>query len=459
MPTHERPTDGANLSSLAPSTEKPTWPAAMGDLPDELLKMLVKLVVKGEPGSVGLISLSDASKGMRAAMHRVAPDVLRVSLPQTVSTETLVQWMWRDRVIASEVLAVPRQREASVAILSRLVDLSKLARSEKVSEKERAIARKLIDTARPDLLASLRNATVGEQGTLMYREPDALADEVIERLKGPTKKEGSARNAGEADRMSQGAYDPIPSLGGELKRAVDGFIRNEIERADLIKKHGPLCLWDVSAVKTFYFTCSVLFSSDLFWDTSSVTIMGGTFRANAQFKGYIGTWDVSNAGNMMGMFYEAGIEDSGIGSWNTKSLTSAWKMFKGAKGLSKDLDLSRWTFGPKPNLSSMFEGSGIVDCGIGNWDVSQANTRDMLKDANKFTGFMSLKPPKWPTEPSNDKVLQANVPKAQQRPFGAAAFGAHTSASRAQMTLQARIAGILADLARDGRVSSRSKQK
>ena len=98
-------------------------------------------------------------------------------------------------------------------------------------------------------------------------------------------------------------------------------------------------------------------------------------------------------GNMKGMFYGAGIEDSGIGSWNTKSLSDAWRMFKGAQGLSKDLDLSKWTFGPEPDLSSMFAGSGIVDCGIGNWDVSQANTRDMLKDANKFTGLTSLKPP------------------------------------------------------------------
>jgi hypothetical protein len=82
---------------------------------------------------------------------------------------------------------MPRQREASVAILSRLVDLSKLARNEKVSGKAGAIVRKLIDTAHPSLLESLRNATVGSQGARMYRDPDAavLADEVIGRLKRP----------------------------------------------------------------------------------------------------------------------------------------------------------------------------------------------------------------------------------------------------------------------------------
>jgi hypothetical protein len=206
-PKNGKETGGANLrASLAPSTGRPKWPAAMADLPDELLRMLVKLVVKGEPDSAGLLSLSDASKGMRAAMHRVIPDVLRVSLPQTVSTEKLVRWMCEDSALAAEVLAMPRQREASVAILSRLVDLSKLARREKVSEKERAIARKLIDTARPDLLESLRNATVGQQQ--MYPKPDALAREVIEKLKGR-------------------GYEKIMNAQGELSDRSSLFLRDE----------------------------------------------------------------------------------------------------------------------------------------------------------------------------------------------------------------------------------------
>lgn len=372
----------------------------------------------------------------------MTPDVLRVSLPQTVSTGTLVRWMCEDSALAAEVLAVPRQRVASVAILSRLVDLSKLARSAKASEKERAIARKLIDTARPDLLESLRNATVGQQR--MYHGPDALAVTVIERLKGR-------------------GYEKITMAPLALSGRINEFIRDEGgARARLIETYGPLCLWDVSGHENLSLMFSVLlggtsYSSDLFWDTRSARTMANMFLYNAQFKGYIGTWDVSNTESMFGMFCWAEIEDSGIGSWNTKSLSNAQSMFKGAQGLSKDLDLSRWTFGPEPNLSSMFEGSGIVDCGIGNWDVSQANTRDMLKDANKFTGFASLKPPKWPTKPSdNDKVLKANVPDDRKRSFGAAAFGTPTSASSAQMTQEARIARILENLARSGRGSSSS---
>jgi hypothetical protein len=152
--------------------------------------------------------------------------------------------------------------------------------------------------------------------------------------------------------------------------------------------------------------------------------MRSMFLHNAQFKGYIGTWDVREVKDMGTMFQGAGIEDSGIGSWNTKGLSSARSMFKGAQGLSEGLDLSRWTFGPNPNLSSIFEGSGIVDCGIGNWDVSGAKTDGMLMGADKFTGFMSLKPPKWPNSDDNNKVLQANVPEARRKSFVHAGFGA-----------------------------------
>jgi hypothetical protein len=358
----EGPADGANEKA----------PAAIADLPDEILEKIVKLVVKGEPGSAALISLSDASTQMRGAVPRVISDALLVSLPQTVSTERLVRWMCKDSVLAADVLAKPRQREASVAILSRLVDLSELARSAKASEKVRALVRELIGTAHPALLESLRNATVGSQGTLMYPDPSALARDVIERLKGR-------------------GYDKIPLEPLALSNRIDEFISDKSgARARLIETHGPLCLWGVSGHTNLSFAFWVTplegigFSSDLFWDTSSVTNMRSVFLNNAQFKGYIGTWDVGSVVSTDSMFHGAGIEDSGIGSWNTKRLSSARYMFQGAQGLSKDLDLSSWTFGPKPNLSSMFEGSGIVDCGIGNWDVSQANTRNMLKDANKF---------------------------------------------------------------------------
>jgi hypothetical protein len=183
--------------------------------------------------------------------------------------------------------------------------------------------------------------------------------------------------------------------------------------------------------------------------------MENMFLGNSSFKGHIGTWDVSKVETMVGMFTWAGIEDSGIGCWDTKSLSNAKWMFRGALNLSADgPDLSRWTFGASPNMTGMFRDSSIVDCGIGNWNVSGANTKDMLKFANKFTGFRSLKPPKWP----ENKVTPASVPKQQQISFGAAAFGA-PGAAGAQLTRQARLARIWADLARERGSRRRSKEQ
>jgi hypothetical protein len=472
-PTNERPVEGRSRRP----TEGPVdganekAPAALADLPDQLLKMIAKSVVTGEPGSAALTQLGGVSKRVHGEVRAL---IARVSLPRTVSTKRLVRRMCMDPVIADAVLVQQRQREEAVAILSRLVDLSKLARNEKVSGnlKAGAIVEKLIDSAHPALLESLRNATVGTAGQdgSMYPNPRALADEVIERLKYP-RSQGSAMEAdqrnpgaeceaalseeGEAvggvEARPKGAYDQIPSAAGELRKVVVKFILNEGgERGDLIKKHGPLCLWDVSAITDFSYACSaefdeafnsdLMWSSDLFWDTRSARIMTSMFRKNAGFKGYIGTWDVGKVEDMSSMFAGAGIEDSGIGSWNMASVTSTKLMFSEVPNLSKGLDLSRWNFTESCDMSGMFWDSSLVDGGIGNWAVSQAETQNMLTGANKFTGFRSLKPPKWP----ENKVNDADVPEEQKSAFGRAAFGVPS----VPKTPQARIAGVLAELTR-----------
>ena len=226
------------------------------------------------------------------------------------------------------------------------------------------------------------------------------------------------------------------------------------KRAELIKKYGPLCLWDVSGITNFEWACrggflSVrYFSSDLFWDTRSATTMANMFLYNAQFRGYIGTWDVSKVEDMAGMFSSAGIEDSGIGNWNTRSLADTSLMFGGSPNLSAGLDLSRWTFREGCNMLGMFWQSSIVDCGIGEWDVSSANTERMLEDAGKFTGHRSLKEPKWPKEKIDAAQVPPERPQAGQRmPAASTAFGALGAAAAAR-TPEARIARLLADLAR-----------
>ena len=95
-------------------------------------------------------------------------------------------------------------------------------------------------------------------------------------------------------------------------------------------------------------------------------------------------------------------------------------------------------------MTGMFWESGIVDCGIGEWDVSRAITDIMLKGADKFAGHGSLKEPKWPKE----KTAAAQVPPARPASTASTAFGALGAAAAAPMTPEARIARLLADLAR-----------
>ena len=199
-----------------------------------------------------------------------------------------------------------------------------------------------------------------------------------------------------------------------------------------------MCLWDVSEVRNFQFACSVNingnhFNSDLFWDTRSAEAMDSMFFNSENFKGYVGTWDVSGVEWMGGMFNRAGIEDSGIANWNTRRVLDASLMFYMAPSLSKGLNLSGWGFGSDPALDSMFAESSIVDCGIGDWKVEDADVTGMLFRANRFTGNLE----KWPPE----KVLDAEVPVPPPGVRGGAGFG---SAAFARADIESQIAALFA---------------
>ena len=65
--TKEKAAEGTNEGK--PTV--PEWPAALTDIPDVLLKVIVKSVVNGEPGQAALAKLDGASRGMRAAMRQL----------------------------------------------------------------------------------------------------------------------------------------------------------------------------------------------------------------------------------------------------------------------------------------------------------------------------------------------------------------------------------------------------
>ena len=132
-------------------------------------------------------------------------------------------------------------------------------------------------------------------------------------------------------------------------------------------------------------------------------------------------------------------------------------MFQDAPGLRADL--SRWVFGDKPNMTSMFERSGIVDCGIWAWDVTHATTTDMLKDATRFTGLDRLKLPNWPKEKRDSASQLKNKPKfgAPVRREGAAS-STSTSATTTTEASDRYIASVLEDALRK-RTLQRREQK
>jgi hypothetical protein len=223
-------------------------------------------------------------------------------------------------------------------------------------------------------------------------------------------------------------YLPITDRA-DLNARILGLIAGDEETKRALIEVGPLCLLDVSRITDFASVCggsgnaalpSLEFSSDLFWNTGAATVMSAMFSANTEFKGYIGTWDVSNVVYMDSMFEQSGIEDGGIANWTTTSLFYASSMFGGAKSLSSRLDLRKWRFSEKldtdgatvvgPDMDYMFAESGIVDCGIGEWDVRNAAVHFMLDQAEKFTAYRSLLE-QWP----ETKVDDAKVPEDRKK--------------------------------------------
>jgi surface protein len=211
---------------------------------------------------------------------------------------------------------------------------------------------------------------------------DAHIEEIVERLK-------------QKKRFKR----PEVAYHRTLGSFIEEFLRLPTDkRVDHMRTYGPMCLWDVSHVPTFYFVCAaklltasprtlLTFNSDLFWDTSAATDMTTMFVNNSEFRGDLSTWDVRNVTKMVSTFSGAGITDSGIGSWDVRSLEDATRMFASTLSLSPELDFSLWNMQNCKNLSSMFLKSAIDDNKIGEWTLrSDANTRDMLRDAASFRG-------------------------------------------------------------------------
>ena len=144
-------------------------------LPDEVLLIIAQLlVVDGLRDADGLMtrvythvtSLRQASKQMHDAIsvgsvRAAVARALRLALPHQVSTTMLVQLMRNDAELARSLpLESGASKEASVALLSRLVHLSREAQKDRAAGTDVGIITDLIGSARPALAESLRAATV-----------------------------------------------------------------------------------------------------------------------------------------------------------------------------------------------------------------------------------------------------------------------------------------------------------
>ena len=110
-------------------------------------------------------------------------------------------------------------------------------------------------------------------------------------------------------------------------------------------------------------------------------------------------WNTQHCRDMSSMFRKTAVVDSGIGHWNTASLEDANHMFA-ESGLRPDVDLSKWNTQHCRDMSAMFYKTAIVDSGIGHWNVAS------LQDASLMFAHSAIGPKvdlsKWNTKNCRD---------------------------------------------------------
>jgi len=158
--------------------------------------------------------------------------------------------------------------------------------------------------------------------------------------------------------------------------------------------NGDIGSWDVSnatqMVGMFFIAPS--FNQDIgSWDVSSVTSFLNTFALAPSFNQDIGSWDVSNATNMSGMFIGASSFNQDIGSWNVSSVTQIFGMFAFAPSFNNggSSSIGSWDVSSVTNMANMFNGIPFNQ-DIGSWNVSSVtNMGSMFNNASSFNQDIS----------------------------------------------------------------------
>jgi hypothetical protein len=129
-----------------------------------------------------------------------------------------------------------------------------------------------------------------------------------------------------------------------------------------------------------------------YWNTASLEDASYMFcESGLRPDVDLSKWNTQHCRDMSSMFYKTAIVDSGIGHWNTASLQVASYMFADS-AIGPDVDLSKWNTKNCRDMSYMFENTAIVDSGIGRWDVSSVVLTGSMLKGTRFSGNLD----KWP---------------------------------------------------------------
>ncbi len=121
------------------------------------------------------------------------------------------------------------------------------------------------------------------------------------------------------------------------------------------------------------------------WGTTRWSSMAGAFAYARSMGGISATDapDLSEVTSMVSMFEGAGIFNGAIGDWDVSQVTNMNTMFNNASAFNQDI--GGWNVSKVTDMSSMFSFASDFNRNIGGWDVSAVtNMRFMFASASKF---------------------------------------------------------------------------
>ena len=197
---------------------------------------------------------------------------------------------------------------------------------------------------------------------------------------------------------------PFPFSSSIIYRPSTDWVQ---DTAAATTKWSGLGDWDVSGVADFSWAFSAdrdatggsyvpngnpkaetFVGSDLIkWKTTALTSLDNTFKEAKAMNSDLGGWNVAKVTDMEATFQHTYMfAGTGLGSWDTSSVTTLFYTFDNARAMNADL--SRWTVGKVTTLKSTFRSaSKFTGTGLSAWKVGEVTTlKDTFRSAPKFTG-------------------------------------------------------------------------